>query len=213
MLAWPCAGQSRIQQLTSQREAAKAEKKLEKSARTSPSEAAATHKQIPGGVHRHSLGIGIGQTFVFGNFEDNGKSQITGDFLYAYSASYSFDLLANFHYSKHNFQGRYARLIDLSIGVKGRFFHFDSFSPFVVGGLGFYIPKLRRQEADGNLHPTKSQVVFGPHLGAGVDLRLNHHFAIGMLGQYHNPFDVKQEVGAEVEGSYFKLLLTVFYIF
>ena len=212
LLSFSTWGNSRIQQLTSKKEASKAEKELERQSTASPAERGLEASQIPGGLHRHALGVGVGQTFILGDFKDNGKNQITADLLYSYSASYSFDLLTNLHYSKHKFNKRYVQLSGLSIGVKGRFFHFDSFSPFVLAGLGFYSPKMKR-EVEGRLTVTDSQIVFGPHGGGGVDLRLNDNLAMGMLAQYHNPFDVKQELGPQVEGSYFKLLLTVFYIF
>ena len=205
-------GNSRIQQLTSKKEAAKVEEELERSNPASPTERSARSSQIPGGVQRHALGVGVGQTFIFGDLKENGKNQITADIFYSYSASYSFDLLTSFHYSQHTFQDRYIRLSGLSVGVKGKFFHFDSFSPFLLAGLGFYNPKMKRALED-RLVTTDSQIVFGPHGGGGVDLRLNNNLSMGMLAQYHNPFDVKQEVGPQVEGSYFKLLLTIFYIF
>jgi len=170
---------------------------------------------IPSGndsVKLHSLGIGIGQTFLLGDAGDNGEDKITWDIYYNYSASYSFDFMTNFHTSKHKFQGKYVETTGLALSIKAKAFQFDSFAPFALGGLGFYWPKMRR-EVSGTLQESKSKMTFGLNLGAGAELRLNRHFMVGVIGHYHNPFDVKQDNGPDVELSYFKLLITLFYTF
>lgn len=192
-----------IQQLTSKEKAEKVKDEVK---------TVATEQRIPSGVRKHSVGIGIGQTFVAGDFQDTGEDQITWDLLYNYSASYSFDLLIDFHHSKHNFNNQYTQLTSLNLGIKSKLYQIDAFSPFAVGGFGFYAPRVKR-EVNGQLLESDIKVAFGYHLGVGGDLRLNENVTIGLLGQYHNPFDVKQEVGPEVEGRYYKLLITAFYSF
>ena len=56
--------------------------------------------RIPGEINKHSLGIGLGQTFLRSDFHEHGTDKITPDIYYNYSASYSFDFTANAHYSK-----------------------------------------------------------------------------------------------------------------
>ncbi len=160
----------------------------------------------------HSIGIGLGQTSLHGAFSDLGDDKVTADLYYNYSASRSFDLTTNFHYSKHEYRGAYASLSGLNMGIKGKIFQFDSFAPFVVGGFGFYSPKVKRIINEVALE-SSSKLVFGLHLGGGAELNLNRRFSIGLLGHYHNPFDVKQDNQGKVEGSYFKLLITTFYHF
>lgn len=169
-------------------------------------------RTIPSALKVHSLGIGLGQTFLAGDFEDNGDDKITWDLFYSYSASYSFDFLANVHYSKHKYKSRKVDLSSVNFGIKGKVYQMDSFSPFVVGGLGFYQPKTRRIQANA-LTDSESKVVFGYHFGAGIDLDLNSKFKIGVLATLHNPFDVDQENQEKVEGSYHKLMMTCFYKF
>lgn len=159
-----------------------------------------------GELNRHSLSLGIGQTFLFGEFKNSGDDSITGDLYYGYSASYSFDMYANLHYSKHSFGKSYVQLPGLVAGIKGKMFQFDAFSPYFLGGLGFYRPKVKRP-VDGEMLTSDSKITFGYNLGAGVDLKLNDHYGVGLLAHLHNPFDVKQEVGTDVEGAYFKLML------
>lgn len=165
-----------------------------------------------GGLKLHSLGLGIGQTFLLGDASDNGEDKITWDVYYNYSASYSFDFMANFHTAKHKFKGRYIETTGAALSIKGKAFQFDSFAPFALGGLGFYWPKAQR-DVGGTLTESKTKATFGLNLGAGAELRLNRHFMVGVIGHYHNPFDVKQEIGPDVELSYFKLLITLFYTF
>ena len=163
---------------------------------------------IPQELKVHSLGIGLGQTFVRGNLGEHGQDKITADIFYNYSVSYSFDLMLNFHYSEHFFARRYAKLQGTAVGIKGKFYEFDSFYPFLVGGFGFYAPKIKNETAE-----SPSKVVFGIHMGGGGELILNRKFSLGLLAHYHNPFDLRHESGPLVEGFYFKLLVMTLYRF
>ncbi len=166
-------------------------------------------ERIPGGLNKHSIGIGVGQTFLRSDFHEHGTDKITPDLYYNYSASYSFDFNANLHYSKHKYQNRDVTIRGLALAIKGKGFQFDAFSPFVLGGFGFYMPKATRIGTG----PTRSQLVFGMNLGAGVELRLNSEASVGIIAHYHDPFDVRQEVGSDLEGSYMKLLIIASYTF
>ncbi|OUR96129.1 hypothetical protein A9Q84_07140 [Halobacteriovorax marinus] len=188
-----------IKNLTSDTKAKKVEPVIPQSRNTSP-------------LNRHSIGIGIGQTFLMSDFSDLGDDKITWDLFYNYSASHSFDFIANFHSSKHKLNNQYSQITGLALGIKAKTFQFDNFSPFGMGGFGFYQPKTRRL-IDGQLVTSKTKLTFGFHLGAGADLRLNDKFTVGVMATYHNPFDVKQDAQPEVEGSYFKLMMNTFYTF
>jgi len=159
-------------------------------------------------IHKHAIGIGLGQTFLLGQFENFGDNKITGDFLYSYTASYSFDLLVNIHSSSHEYKKKKVHLTGYVMSIKARSYEFDAFSPFILGGLGFYSPQIEDAELKSEVKST-----FGFNLGAGVDLRLNEKVIIGIMTQYHKPFEVKQEETVDIRGSYFKLLLTAMYLF
>lgn len=160
-------------------------------------------------THAHSIGIGFGQTFLMGNFGDYGEDKIAlPDLLYSYSASHSFDMLVDAHYSKHSYNNRTVKIPGASVSVKGKLVQFDAFSPFGLAGLGFYRPQI----SDGPWE-SKAKLTFGLNLGFGGDLKLNDMFTVGVLVQYHNPFDVKQSNAKKVEGSYAKLLITGMYTF
>lgn len=159
-------------------------------------------------LNAHSAGLGLGQTFLRGDFQKSGEDQVTPDFYYAYTASYSFDVVGNLHYSKHREGQRSVTIMGAAAAIKSRLYNFDSLSPFVLGGLGFYRPTTSESSVD-----SEGKTVFGSNFGAGVDLRLNTQVTVGALMHYHNPFDVKNDHGANLEGSYYKLLLTLMYSF
>lgn len=159
-------------------------------------------------IHKHAIGAGLGQTFLMGSFEKKGDNKITADFYYSYTASYSFDLLINLHSSSHSYQSKKVNLQGLAMGIKARSYEFDAFSPFLLGGLGFYRPQIARNGEYSEIKNT-----FGANFGAGIDLRLNNKVVVGLIGHYHLPFEVKQDDFENVKGSYFKLLLTAMYLF
>lgn len=167
---------------------------------------------IKNGPNSHSVGIGLGQTFLLGNFDDNGRDSISLDLYYDYSASHIFDLSINTHYSKHRYRKNWMKISGMAIGIKGKIFQRDSFSPFIVAGLGLYLPKAKYILNDTQIE-SDSKLTLGTHIGIGGELRLNKKCKVGILGHLHNPFDVKQEMGHEIEGYYFKLLLTTYYTF
>ncbi len=166
----------------------------------------------PRRLQRHGIGIGLGQTFLLGGYGKHGDNKITADLLYSYAASYSFDLLANAHFSQHKDEGDKMKLMGLNAGIKARLVEFDNFSPYVVGGLGFYAPQARRSTR-GKTQWSDQKLTFGVNFGAGLDLRLNDEWVVGVLGQLHTPFVVEQDDQSDVRGYYFKLMFTGMYLF
>jgi opacity protein-like surface antigen len=164
-------------------------------------------------LNAHNVGIGLGQTFLNSSFGDNGDDKIAiPDIYYTYSASRSFDFLANFHTSSHKQEGREVDTLGLALGIKGRFYQYDNFSPFLVGGFGFYHPKMKRLIGQ-NFVNSDSKFIFGMHFGLGAELVLNDRVTVGTILHFHDPFSVQQDNQPEVDGSYYKLLLTALYSF
>jgi hypothetical protein len=186
------------------------EEKLEDDEHTS--ESAAPSSGAPRRLQQHGLGFGIGQTFLLGNHSKYGQDKITFDILYSYAASYSFDLLLNAHMSEHKDDSERMKLMGLTSSIKGRFIEYDNFSPYFLGGLGFYAPQAKRV-VNGDNEWSDRKITFGLNFGGGVDLRLNDNYVVGVLGQMHWPFKVEQDQGPDVRGYYFKLLLTGMYLF
>ncbi len=175
---------------------------------SAPMSQAASPRQL----RKHGLGFGLGQTFLLGKYADYGDSKITMDVLYTYAASYSFDILVDAHYSKHSSSNEKLKTMGLNGAIKARLFEFDNFSPFVLGGLGFYAPQAKRN-IGGTTKWSDQKLTFGMNFGGGMDLRLNDHYVVGVLGQLHWPFTVKQSDQPDLKGYYFKLLITGTYLF
>lgn len=191
---------------------AKAATKAAPQVEEAPIETDSSTAPAPRRLHQHSFGVGLGETFLLGKYSDYGKDKITMDLFYTYAASYSFDLIMNAHYSTHEDDREEIKVMGLNGGIKSRLFEFDNFSPFIMGGLGFYAPRAYRK-AGGDYEWSSQKITFGANFGGGVDLRLNDQWTVGALGQLHWPFKVEQNDGPDVKGYYFKLLLTLAYSF
>lgn len=164
-------------------------------------------------LNKHYLGLGLGQTFLKSEFQDNGADKIgIPDLYYVYTASHSFDFLANFHTTTHRTERRKVTATGAALGIKGRFYQYDNFSPFGVAGFGFYQPSTVRKIGDDFVR-SKSKTTFGTHLGLGAELILNSRVTVGTILHWHNPFSIQQDGQPDVRGSYYKLLLTGLYSF
>lgn len=164
-------------------------------------------------LNAHHIGLGVGQTFLKSSFGDNGDDKIAiPDIYYTYTASRSFDFLANLHFANHKKEGREVNTMGLALGIKGRFYQYDNFSPFLLGGFGFYRPKMKRMIGQ-NLVNSEGKYTFGMHFGAGAELVLNDRVTVGTILHFHNPFSIQQDNQPEVDGSYYKVLITALYSF
>ena len=164
-------------------------------------------------LKKHSIGIGVGQTFLFGDFDNTADDGVTVlNFYHVYEVSYSFDLFTNLHFNTLDSGSEEIELFGLTTSIRTNIFKFDSFSPFIFGGFGFYRPRATSEE-NNELSQTQSEIVFGLNGGTGVDLELSPHYTISLLAQYHLPFDVEQDQGPSLDGSYLQLLIGFFYNF
>lgn len=190
----------------------KEEKKSFSSDEVEERDATPLNSGAPRRLQQHGLGFGLGQTFLFGNYGKHGNDKITLDLLYSYAASYSFDLLVNAHVSEHKDKSERMKVMGLTSSIKGRFVEYDNLSPYFLGGLGFYAPQAKRR-TDTSTKWSNQKVTFGLNFGGGVDLRLNEHYVVGVMGQLHWPFKVQQENQSDLKGYYMKLLITGMYLF
>jgi hypothetical protein len=104
------------------------------------------------------------------------------------------------------------KVMGLTGSIKARFIEYDNFSPYFLGGLGFYAPQAKRN-VNGDNQWSDRKITFGLNFGGGLDLRLNDNYVVGVMGQMHCPFQVRQDEGPDVQGYYFKLLITGMYLF
>lgn len=201
------------QELSEQPEIKKSNLVREREAEEKEANDAALRASSPRQLRQHGLGVGLGQTFLMGNYGKYGDDKITADLFYSYAASYSFDLLVNAHMSEHKNDNERMKVMGLATSIKGRFVEYDNLSPYFLGGLGFYAPRAKRVNDQGKAKWSDQKVTFGANFGAGVDLRLNEHYVVGVLGQMHWPFKVQQDNQSDLKGYYFKMLITGMYLF
>ncbi len=158
----------------------------------------------------HGIGLGLGQTLLFGDFADHGDDELAFDLFYQYRASYTFDFLANFHTNTYKQDdNQKTDLTGMTFNIKGRMFDFDAFAPYLSGGLGMYWPRVTRIRGAA-LVESEKQAVLGVNFGAGADLQLNDNFSFGFASFYHQPFNVKQDTQTGVNGSYLRIMATLF---
>jgi hypothetical protein len=119
----------------------------------------------PRRLQQHGLGLGLGETFLLGNYGKHGEDKITVDALYSYAASYSFDLLVNAHMSEHDDGKERMKVMGLTTSIKARMVEYDNFSPYVLGGLGFYAPRAKRPKKAGGHEWSSQKVTFGLNFG------------------------------------------------
>ena len=156
--------------------------------------------------NKHMLGVAFGQNYFFSDFSKWTEDELGYDFYYEYLASMSFGVMTNFHYISSRRGDNKLRVVGTDASIKVYFYHFDHFAPYFAGGVGFY--HLALNDTHGN------SFAFGNNLALGFDLVLNEHIKVGMLLHYHNPFDLRDQIsGVNLEGSYFRALLLISYIF
>lgn len=163
-------------------------------------------------INRHKLGLAIGQSYLFGDYEDLGKKEIIPTLIYEYSASFLFDLHLGFQHGKFEKKDESISISALNIGLKGKTNFYDKLAPYLMGGIGLFIPKATRVSGNSKVD-TPSKLVFGLHGAAGAELFLANNFSVGMYLQYQKPFNVEIDDQKDLSGSYGSLGFNFFYIF
>ena len=141
----------------------------------------------------HNLAIDLGQVFLMGGlskFSDNIGSQL--HYTYGVSDIFSFDSSAG--YSEHS-DGKYS-MGTLLGGMRVNLSWYDKIVPYAVFGLGFYKPSYRDESKSPTLgvntaasgSSSVSAMLFGVHLGPGIDLQLSRNFFFGAALTFHNMF-------------------------
>ena len=144
----------------------------------------------------HNLALDLGQIFLMGDltqFSDSIGVQVHYD--YGVSEVFSFD--SSLGYSEHS-SGKYS-MASLLTGMRLNLGWYDRFTPYMIFGLGFYRPQYRnssqssaRAELEQGINPssTLTAILFGLHLGPGVNLQLTQNLFFGASLALHYMFGV-----------------------
>lgn len=166
-------------------------------ARRSISERSVKRNLKPFAPGTNNLALGVGQVFLMGDlggYNDN----IGGQLQYTYGVSEIFGFNADLGYSRHS-DGQFSQLSLLS-GLRTNFAYFDKATPYAKLGLGFY---RQSQQLGQNL--SVNPLLFGIHLGPGVDLEISNDLYFGADLSFHDIFNSTIQTAAgprTVGGTY-----------
>jgi opacity protein-like surface antigen len=139
----------------------------------------------------NNLALDLGQVFLMGDlskFSDSIGMQIH----YTYGVSDVFGFDSSVGYSEHS-EGKYSMTTLLS-GLRINLSWYDKVVPYAIFGLGFYKPSFQDHTAqpsngtNNSTLPSLSSVLFGVHLGPGIDLELTKNLFFGAGITFHNMF-------------------------
>lgn len=138
-------------------------------------------KIAPFSPNSHNVSLAVGQVFMMGDlgkYNDN----IGGQLQYTYGVSNIFGFNADLGYSSHS-NGQFSQT-NLLTGLRTNLSTFDKVIPYLKGGLGFY-----RQSEQLSNTVTINPLLFGIHVGPGVDLEINQQMYFGASLTFHDIFN------------------------
>jgi hypothetical protein len=133
----------------------------------------------------HNVALEIGQVFLMGDLGDNYNDSIGTQLHYTYGVSDMFGFDSSLGYSDHS-DGGYSQTTLLA-GLRTNLAWYDKVIPYVTFGLGFYKPSYKFPQV-GGYSTSASPILFGLHLGPGVDLEITKQFFFGAALTFHNMF-------------------------
>ncbi len=140
----------------------------------------------------HNLAVDLGQVFLMGDltrFSDTIGTQLH----YTYGVSELFGFDSSIGYS-HHADGHFT-LATVVSGMRLNLAWYDKLVPYGVFGLGFYRPyysdptqKVITQPNGDQSIASLSSLLFGLHIGPGIDLELSKNVYFGAGLTFHNMF-------------------------
>lgn len=155
----------------------------------------------------NNLSLDVGQVFLMGDLSSNYSDSIGAKIHYTYGVSDMFGFDASFGHSSHN-EGEYS-MTSLLTGLRMNLSWYDKVIPYANFGLGFFKPSY--EIADKTGLTTMSPVLFGLHLGPGVNLELTRQLFFGASLTFHDVFGTRKTTSTgkimEVDGTYTSFFL------
>ncbi len=168
-----------------------------------------TPKTSPFAPGSNNVAIEVGQVFLMGDLATNYEDNLGVRLHYTYGVSDMFGFDSSLGYSNHS-EGRYS-MTSLLTGLRTNLTWFDRVIPYAVFGLGFYKPSIEINETS-----SVSQVLFGLHLGPGVDLQITDELFFGASLSFHDVFGATKRTAngiQELGGTYTDFLVHAGYSF
>lgn len=160
----------------------------------------------------NNFAVEMGQVFLMGDLGSNYSDNIGAQLHYTYGVSDLFGFDSSLGYSEHS-EGKFS-MTTLLAGVRTNLAWYDRVVPYVVFGLGFYRPSRQTtlKTDSGTMTSSVSPILFGVHLGPGVDLEMTKQLFFGASLTFHDVFGSKQTTASgpiEVGGTFTSFLLRV----
>jgi len=156
----------------------------------------------------NNLALDLGQVFLMGDLGSRYANSLGTQLHYTYGVSDLFGFDSSFGYSQHA-NGVFS-MMTLLTGLRMNMSWYDKIIPYLVFGMGFYRPSYGDANPGVN-PPSVSAILFGLHLGPGIDLELTKNLFFGASLTFHSMFGANETLtngqGFNVGGSY-----TTFYI-
>ena len=142
----------------------------------------------------NNLALDLGQVFLMGNLGNQYSDAIGGQLHYTYGVSDLFGFDGSLGYSSHS-NGQFSMATAL-MGVRTNLSYYDKLIPYAIYGLGFYKPSYSYENASNTGQDSVSPVLFGLHLGLGVDLEITHQIFFGAALTLHDVFGSEDQTPA-----------------
>lgn len=134
----------------------------------------------------NNLAIDIGQIFLMGDLGNQFQDAIGMQVHYTYGVSDIFGFDASVGYSSHS-DSKFS-MTNLLAGLRTNLSWYDKVIPHAIFGLGFYKPSFQINEAY-----SISPILFGIHIGPGVDLEITKNMFFGASVTFHDIFGTTRE--------------------
>jgi hypothetical protein len=162
----------------------------------------------------NNLALDIGQVFLMGDLGERYSDSIGGQLHYTYGVSDLFGFDGSVGYSGHS-NGKFSMASAL-FGLRTNLSYYDRLVPYSIFGLGFYKPSYSYLNASNTGEETLSPVLFGIHLGLGMDLIVTNEVFFGAGLTLHDVFGGDRDIPGgkiSVGGTYTSFLLHAGYTF
>lgn len=143
----------------------------------------------------NNISLDVGQVFLMGSLGNSYSDNIGAQLHYTYGVSDLFGFDASLGYSDHTpsdlKEGAFS-MTTLLTGLRTNMAWYDKVVFHMIFGMGFYRPSYQQLLVPGeggkSATATVSPVLFGVHMGPGVDLELTRQLFFGAGIRFHDVF-------------------------
>jgi hypothetical protein len=137
----------------------------------------------------NNVSLEMGQVFLMGGLSNNFSDSIGTSLHYTYGVSDIFDFDSALGYSNHS-DGAFS-MTSFQAGLRTNLAWYDKVIPYFSFGLGFYRPSYSLGQmglAPASSEASLSPLLFGVHLGPGVDLEVTKQIFFGASLTFNDVF-------------------------